>query len=29
MSREPFKFWRAPTISVELLKLESLNFVCR
>jgi len=27
--REPFKFWWAPTISLERLKLESSNFACR
>jgi len=27
-SREPFKFWWAPTISPERHKLEWLNFVC-
>jgi len=26
-SREPFKFWWAPTISLERLKLEWSNFV--
>jgi len=28
-SREPFKFWWAPNISPERLKLEWSNFACR